>query len=592
MNLKTTILAASVLLGALPFAVQAQTVKFDTYEVTAMSSIPRLPDVLPEDGRKSTRLQVVAAQGEFEPASFVIVPHADVAKLELKASALAGANAQIPASAVDIKVVKVWYQGGTAWYSYFSDNNRRELVPELLLNDETLIKVDHEKKENYLRVGNEYQWISYPQEKAEKFFNYFTEPVADAKTLQPMQLVKGENKQIWVTVKVPENTPAGIYRGPINLVADGKPAGAMELEVRVLPFSLPMPKTYYDTEKPYLVTIYATGILDMARRLKIPQDVADKQQAAIYRNLLDHNVFNIRSDQTLTNQKDREQAMEGLRRELRLMKESGVPMDPLLSRGWVFYSGGESKDINLYKQRIDDLVKVLREEVPDSEIYVTSWDEAGTDRVKIFRELVDYANSKGLKVWMTVAHGRHFDLAGYAIDYANHGGWPNREYAATWHSIGSKIASYAGPHTGPENPNTFRLWEGLARYKANYDGSYNYKYFSQLHPTLHVRQKANLWNDFLGGAFRQFNMVHPTIDGVIDTLAWEGFREGIDDVRYATKLKQVAEEAIATGKVEPMHTAKKALMWLELLDEKTADLNTVRLEMIEYILKIQKTMEK
>ena len=27
-------------------------------------------------------------------------------------------------------------------------------------------------------------------------------------------------------------------------------------------------------------------------------------------------------------------------------------------------------------------------------------------------------------------------------------------------------------------------------------------------------------------------MAYPTVDGMIDTIAWEGFREGVDDVRY------------------------------------------------------------
>ncbi len=44
--------------------------------------------------------------------------------------------------------------------------------------------------------------------------------------------------------------------------------------------------------------------------------------------------------------------------------------------------------------------------------------------------------------------------------------------------------------------------------------------------------------------------------------------------------------------MEPMFTAKKALMWLELLDEKTADLNAVRMEMIHYILKIESSLAK
>ena len=39
-----------------------------------------------------------------------------------------------------------------------------------------------------------------------------------------------------------------------------------------------------------------------------------------------------------------------------------------------------------------------------------------------------------------------------------------------------------------------------------------------------------------------------------------------------------------------MHTAKKALMWLELFDAKKGDLTAARQEMIEYILKIQAAM--
>ena len=566
---------------------------FDTYAIPALSSIPRLPDKMTTDGRLSNQLRIVAAQGEFEPASFVIAPKADVARLELKPSALTGAGSQIPVGAVDIKVVKTWYQGGTAWYSYFGDSNRRELVPELLLNDETLVRVDRQKKENYLRVGNEYQWISYPGEKAEKFFNYLTEPVSDSKTLQPVRLTKGENKQIWVTVKVPENTPAGIYRGPIQLLADGRPAGAVNLEVRVLPFALPAPKTYYDTDKDYLVTLYATNVLEIAKRLKLSREEADRLQLAWYKNLIAHNVVNIRSDLNLSNKPDRAQAIAELQHELRLLKQAGATMKPLLSSGRVAYvSNAESKDPSLYRQRIDDLARTLKEEVGHSDIYITSWDEAGVAHIKQMRELAEYSASKGLKLWVTTANNKHFNLAGYMMDYANHGGWPERQHAAPWHAIGSKVASYAGPHSGVENPNVYRLWEGLGRYKANYDGSFNYKYHSQLHLTLHEKWKQNTWNDFMGEKFRQFNLVYPTANGPIDTIAWEGFREGIDDVRYATKLKQVAAGAIASGKMESMFAARKALIWLELLDERTADLNGVRLEMIEQILNIQQTMEE
>src|SRR5690606_3704792 len=136
---------------------------------------PRLPHSGLSEGQIGNRLQIVAARGEFEPASFVFEPRANVARMELKAGSLKGPGGEIPASAVDIKVVKTWYQGGTAWYSYFGDSNRRELVPELLLNDEKLVRVDHKTRDNYLRIGEEYRWVSYPKEKAVEPFIYLTE---------------------------------------------------------------------------------------------------------------------------------------------------------------------------------------------------------------------------------------------------------------------------------------------------------------------------------------------------------------------------------------------------------------------------------
>lgn len=560
----------------------------ECYAVPAMSSIRRFPDAIPEDAQLSDSLRLIAAQGEFEPVSFLIAARENVAKLELNPTALKGPGGEIPASAIDIKIVKSWYQAGTAWYSYFGDPNRREFVSELLLNDENLIKVDEEKKENYLRVGKDYQWISYPADKAEKAFNYFTEPVADSRTLLPITLAKGRNKQIWVTVHVPKTTPGGIYQGQIALTADGKSAGAMDLRVRVLPFQLPMPKTYYNLQNDFLVTMYDANVMSLGAKFGLPPETIEKQQMAIYKNLVDHNTFNHLSSTDIRS-KDAADAVARVKREVEMMKEAGFTMKPFMSSGWSY----PLNSIETYEEftiRINLLAKALKEALGHEDIYVTSWDEAGVDRIKVMRDYTEYSNTQGLKLWVTTAEGKHFNLAGYVIDYANHGGWPERRIADQWHAVGGKVASYAGPHTGPENPDVFRRWEGLARYKSNYDGSFNYKYYGQLHPTLFEKDKENVWNDFMGGAFRQFSLVYPTADGVVDTLAWEGFREGIDDIRYATKLKQEAAAAIASGNVKAKHEAKKALMWLELVNDQTVDLNFFRQETINYILKIQAAM--
>ena len=116
---------------------------FTYYVVEPLSNIKRLPDVYPADGKVESTLRILAAKGEFEPASFLFYPFADAEKVELNVSDLNGENGSIiPASAVRLKIVKCWYQGGTAWYSYFADSTARELIPELLLNDEKMLKVD------------------------------------------------------------------------------------------------------------------------------------------------------------------------------------------------------------------------------------------------------------------------------------------------------------------------------------------------------------------------------------------------------------------------------------------------------------------
>jgi len=563
------------------------------YEIPAISSIRHLPDRISPEAQRAGVLRIIATPGEFEPASFLVEAKADIEKFEIKTSALKGeSGATIPADAINVRVVKAWYQAGTAWHSYFGDPTRRELVPELLLHDDSLVKVDREKQENSLRVGDAYQWISYPAEKApDGYFNYLTEPVADAPKLLPVAIPQGENRQFLVTVKVPDDAKAEIYSGYLEFAENGKPAGNLKLQVKVLPFKLPTPMTYYNLENEYLVTIYATDVLDAGRRRNLEPEKTQALQKRIYRNLLDHNVRNIKAVMDINNRPDRDQAREDVRTELRLMKEAGAPMKPLLAAGWVFPSPGDDKRedrAERFRERIDDYIKTVKGEVGHDDIYLSTWDEAGEARVKVFRELAEHTQEQDMKVWMTTHEGRHFDLAGYAIDLANHGGWPDREKAARWHAIDSKIASYAGPHTGPENPDVFRRWEGLARYKENYDGSFNYKYFDQLHTSNAARNKQNVWNDFLRKEFRSFCMVYPTAEGMIDTIAWEGFREGIDDVRYATLLKQEAQKAIESGNATARREAKKALMWLELLDAKTADLAATRQEIIEYILKIQK----
>ncbi len=52
-------------------------------------------------------------------------------------------------------------------------------------------------------------------------------------------------------------------------------------------------------------------------------------------------------------------------------------------------------------------------------------------------------------------------------------------------------------------------------------------------------ESNHLWDDFDNHAneYRDEVFAYPTVNSVVDTIQWEGFREGVDDIRYLTALR-------------------------------------------------------
>ena len=128
----------------------ARSADFESFAVPAMSNVKRMPDVRPVDAFEDGVVRIVVARDEFEPGSFVLKANRDLGKVPLTLTPLKTDRGQVfPAEDLDLKVIKVWYQNCNAWYSYFNDVGLK-LCPELLLNDENLVKVDEQKKANFL----------------------------------------------------------------------------------------------------------------------------------------------------------------------------------------------------------------------------------------------------------------------------------------------------------------------------------------------------------------------------------------------------------------------------------------------------------
>ena len=579
-----------LVLSAVVLPTMAQT-PYEYAVVPAMSNIKRLPDTYPTDGAFGAPVQIIAAQGEFEPASVVMRAPRNVKQVVLKATDFRGKAGVIPAAAVDLKLVKVWVQTGCAWYSYFADTTGRELTPELLVNDEQLVRVDTEKMENYLRVTNtkgkeEYVWISNPLE-INVPFNPQVDKVADAETFQPFTLDKGLFKQIWMTLEAPKGAK-GIYRGEITVTLDGVKAPAIPVVIRVLPFELPDPMTNYDLSRRYYASSYnANNLQNYVKHNGNDLEQASRRLLNEYVSFRKHNLLypmvpTFRGGNTNL-----------FERQLHIYKQAGLKTDVLFDavRGIPDYD---------YLRKDDRKKPIPEQDIPsywpdeilggqaivkkifgsDTAIYCFGWDEPGMSLLRAQRAPWKFLHDNGLKTYST-AHAKHLVHGGYNEDFVNYGGNYSKEAAAIWHAFGARITSYASPHTGPENPAFVRRTHGLDLYLADQDGSNNYMV------------SGSEWNDFLGAAynFRAFNWVYPATDRHVDTIQFEGFREAIDDVRYATLLQQTARAAIATGQTDHVYAGRMALQYLALLDGKRCDLNAARLEMIDTILSLQSMMK-
>lgn len=526
--------------------------RFLAYVVRPITNAKILP--VPAVPRSAFRqLSVTACRGEYEPASFVLYPFEDLTHLTVTVSDLRGRAGSIPASAVDVRSVKCWYQSGEGGM-FPINQKKRVLTPELLLKDDSLVRVDPETKENYLKLvfpsGEvKWRWISNPKPTPEESnWSAAACPVRDATTMQPVAIPKETAKQYWLTVHVPAKAPSGIYRGRVELRTPAGIAGSLPIRLEVLPF---------DLEPDHLESSVYFHWGD--------HQVSDAQASAIYNrrsaeqfrrefeNLLAHGVDNPTVGGSLTG---------SLRSELAMRQQTGMSNRILYH---LTIGAGTPPE------RLKEVLGVAGE-FGFEKVYFYGRDEASGDALKAQREEWERVHSLGGKLFVAGYAGDNFKLMGDLQDLLVCAGRPSREEAARWHNKGNKIFCYAHPQSGIEEPETYRRNFGLLLDRNDYDGGMTYIYYHD-------------WNDFNEATlpYRCHNFVYPTVDGVIDTIQWEGYREGIDDLRYLTTLRKAVAEAESAGIGKEAAAAKRFIDGMEV----TGDLDALRREMVAWIRRLR-----
>jgi len=512
-----------------------------------------LPTTFPLPATAGRSLSIQASRGQFEPASFIIRSGNNaLSGIQISASDLIGTGQQkIPASAIDIRLVKCWYQSGDGTIT----QNKTVLTPELLLRDDTLVRVDTLNQKNYLKVSlngaKQYIDISSPDV-------VFPDNavIKDADTLQPFNLDAHTNKQVWVTVHVPADTPSGDYSGSIQITAPGEDTVTLPLNVTVLPFDLPQPAMEY--------SIYYRGKLSVTTPTIVSSEwKTTEQYFAEMVNMRNHGI----SSPILFLNHELFALDNLMRQTLDLRKQAGISGDSL----YVLGNGGTGNSTDLMvltalKNNVNNWL-ILATEFGYKNVYFYGIDEATGDKLKSERTAWETVQSTGAKVFASCYNDNSVDIVGDLLDLAVLAGAFDSATVDKWHMQGKKVFNYANPFSGLENPLIYRQNYGLSLWLAGYDGAMDYAYQHAF---------GNIWNDFdrtrsTAPIYRDFVFAYPTTNGVIDTIQWEGFRQGVDDVRYLTALLNKQDKA----------TVKQ---WLDGQLKSNSDLGSVRKAIINKII--------
>jgi hypothetical protein len=489
--------------------------KLFVYIVNPISDQKILPDMEEiylqfEKNNKDSLIKVKACRGEFEPASFILRADDELNDVSITASDLSTQNGSlIDKSKIDFKLVKCWYQAGRQVWEI----NKKMLVPELLLKDDTLVVVDKNKKKNFVRVNNlnksEYVDISSPHLEFTAAFKIY-----DSKILLPFNLQAQTNKQVWITFHVPEEADSGVYNGKIFIKNKNKLQKEIDIELTVLPFDLEQPSISYG--------IYYRGMLKNYPMQNIGSDDKSISQYLIeIQNMKDHGILY----PTL-----RQGYGELLGTALSLRRRVGLPTDKIFSLGISTQDvEGDDKLIS-YSSDVKKW-KSLMTLYGYEDLYVYGKDEAKGDALRKQRLAWEVTHKAGAKVFASCHEGA-VNLVGDLLDVAILAEEFKPMEVAKWQKMNKKVYIYSNPQVGIEDPELYRRNYGFMLIINGYDGVMNYAYQHSM---------GHIWNDFDDNRWRDHVFAYPTSDGVIDTLQWEGFREAVDDVRYLTTLEELSD---------------------------------------------------
>ena len=559
---------------------------------------------LPPVCTEATAIELSACRGEYEPASFVVTASKPLESVRIEVGQLTGAGGSWPDDAVDVRVVKEYYRGtldrGAEMLNRGTDCGYASF-PTLLVHDESFLAIEPAPTE--------------ANPKAMK--NVLRGELRDTAELQPVAINK--RKQFWVTVHIPEHARPGTYRTTVRIVPQNSDASELSLQVQVYPFTLLPPMLEYSIYYP--VKLVPEGSQDWRNgKWTYTAWITPQQYIAECKDMLAHGLSNpniytgphIRPDGSLDFSPLEEildlRESVGMRSKALYLVASPCtfrtrPLTPQERQqthryvpeinAWAREHGYEE----VFHMAIDEM---WGEAVSDARDSMAAVDEAGglvftavlepwvavldpTQSTEFLDRVLDvlhrpvlhstvmdnlavaarkYGVEESLRHMAEIAKAANCEVLAQAQQESY------RKAIARVHHLGNKIYTYMNPRGGAPLPELQRRSEGLGLWRVGFDGTMTWAY-------IHIA------GDAVDQPLR-YAKVYRTEHGVLDTLHWEGWREGVDDVRYLTTLLDALSRARGRFPHEPLISETDD--WVDGIDVANGDLDAIRREMARRIV--------
>ena len=524
----------------------------NTYPIPLINQTRILPNTdtnLPSSGYN---ISISGTRDEFESASFVIKPSDATTDVSITSTELTDADgtghSAIPINATDINLVKAWYQAnenmeGVDWYIEDGDTTyvitmRYILTPELLLKNDSIVDVNYATQQNQIWVKNA-TFEGYVHIDNTTIGGWLDDwKVYDNATVGgfpvPFAIPSDHNKQVWLTTHIPASQQSGNYTGKIWVNSSDTDAIAMNYTVRVLPFTL------QDSTKEH--ALYYRGVIARSDNIPSPYKLTHyiktpENYAIELADMRDHGI-KYPTQMGYLGWAAADTAQSTM---LDLRIAAGLPVDHI-------YTTEESlipydPDIRLSSTQSDlDTLSSLISEFNGiknakgvGDVWVMGYDEPSAVQVPSMTSTLTTSIDNGTKTWYACSINGRCTPNADVTSMINLPYFYNTTDANLYRVINPdiKVFKYANPQAGVENPEINRQNYGFRLWLSAFDGAMTYAYQQTFGQAI--------WNDFDNGDgnFRDHVFAYPKTDGVIDTIQWEGYREGVDDGRYADTLSNI-----------------------------------------------------